>query len=124
MHAARGGTIPIDMAASPVFVGINGNVFCLDPATGEALWYVELKGADFVNVVVDGDVVLASTKGQIWCLDAATGSIRWHNELRGQGRGLATIATATASSPLSPLREKRRRDEEAAAAAATTAASS
>ena len=108
-----------------VFIGIGGKVVALIRASGEQVWTTPLKGADFVNVVVQNGVVLASCYGEIFCLDALTGSRLWHNPLKGFGVGLATIATeqtaATANAPL--LAARRRRDEQAAeaTAASTTA---
>jgi outer membrane protein assembly factor BamB len=101
-----------------IFIGIHGDVIALDRGTGEQLWKTNLKGGDFVNVLLDGDRVLAATKGEIFCLDAATGQVLWHNELPGAGWGVVTIATASgSSSPLPPIREKQRRDEAASTAA-------
>ncbi|MGA2865204.1 MAG: PQQ-binding-like beta-propeller repeat protein [Verrucomicrobiota bacterium] len=112
-----------------VFIGIKGSVVALNRATGEQVWATHLKGSDFVNVVVENEIVLASCCGEIFCLDPLTGNERWHNPLKGFGRGLATIATEdnlrSGNAPV--LAEKRRRDEQgaaSAAAASTTAASS
>jgi len=112
-----------------VFIGIKGSVVALNRATGEQVWATHLKGSDFVNVVVENEIVLASCCGEIFCLDPLTGNARWHNPLKGFGRGLATIATEDKlrSGNALVLAEKRRRDEQAAASAAaasTTAASS
>ena len=111
-----------------VFIGIKGSVIALNRFTGQQVWTTRLKGSDFVNVVLHGEVVLASCYGEIFCLNALTGQGLWRNPLKGFGTGLATIAAepggAGANEPV--LAEKRRRDEEAAsagAAAATTAAS-
>jgi outer membrane protein assembly factor BamB len=105
------------MKSSAIFVGIRGNVIALDRTTGQELWCAELKGADFVTVLLDGDRVLAATKGEMFCLDPHTGEQLWHNRLAGQGRGLVTIAGAGGSSnPMPPFREKQRRDEAAQAA--------
>ena len=106
-----------------IYLGIRGAVLALNPATGVQIWVRKLKGAEFVNVVLDGNNLLAATRGELFCLDPESGSIRWHNPLKGYGWGLVAIATANA--PGNPLlaAEKRRQDEEAAAAASTTAAS-
>ena len=93
-----------------IFVGIKGNVIALDRTTGEAVWMTELKGADFVNVVMDDDNLYATTKGEIFCLDPNTGGLRWHNRLNGMGWGLATIATASSGQAVA-IAEKRRRDQ-------------
>jgi putative pyrroloquinoline-quinone binding quinoprotein len=106
-----------------VFIGIKGSVVALNRATGEQVWATRLKGLNFVNVVLQGEVVLASCDGEIFCLDPLTGTARWHNPLKGFGMGLATIATETnlGSGTATVLAEKLRHDEQAAASA--TAAS-
>jgi outer membrane protein assembly factor BamB len=90
----------------------------LDRETGQQLWTAKLKGADFVNIHLDNDRVIAATKGEVFCLDAATGQVLWHNALPGEGWGLVTIATASSpSNSLPSFREKQRRDEDTAVAA-------
>jgi outer membrane protein assembly factor BamB len=111
-----------------VFIGIKGSVLALDRGTGRQVWATPLKGADFVNVLLEDGAVLASCCGEIFCLDPLTGNTLWHNPLKGFGRGLATIATEhnPGTGNAAVLAEKRRRDEAAAAssAAAVTAATS
>ena len=107
-----------------IYVGIRGTVLALDRSSGTEMWRADLKRADFVNIVLDGDRVLAATKGELFCLDSTTGKILWNNELRGLGRGLMTVATA--NSPFGsvvPNVGKKRRDDEAAAGAAVAASS-
>jgi outer membrane protein assembly factor BamB len=106
------------MTSSKIYVGVNGNVLSLDRATGEALWCTELKGSDFVNLLVDCDRIIATTKGEVFCLDAATGEEIWHNKLPGQGWGLVSIATENGATAVAPNREKQRQEEQAAAGAA------
>ncbi|MGE5322196.1 MAG: hypothetical protein ACM3SW_05015 [Actinomycetota bacterium] len=36
-----------------VFIGIRGSVFCLHRDTGATLWSTQLKGSEFVNLMVD-----------------------------------------------------------------------
>ena len=107
-----------------VFIGIKGSVIALNRGTGEQVWVTHLKGAGFVNVVLEHEAVLASCYGEIFCLDPLTGDGLWHNPLKGFGLGLATIATEhTREGSLAPvLAEKRRRDEEAAAASTAAVA--
>jgi len=109
--------------AQLVFIGIKGSVVALNRATGQQVWATHLRGADFVNVVLQDGAVLASCHGEVFSLDPLTGIGMWHNPLKGFGTGLATIATEQApgsgSAPL--LAEKRRRDEAAAASAAVAA---
>lgn len=101
-----------------VFIGIKGSVIALNRTTGEQVWVTPLKGGDFVNIVVQGDRVLASCSGEIFCLDSRTGEGLWHNPLKGFGMGLAVIATdgnlERGNAPI--LAEKRGRDVRAATA--------
>lgn len=109
------------MASSSIFIGIHGNVFCLDRNTGQEIWSASLKSTNFVTLLVDGDLVIAACKGEVYGIEKATGKLLWHNEMRGQGFGLASIATDTgASNPVSSAEELRR--QQAAAAAASSAA--
>jgi len=104
--------------ANALFVGTRGTVVAVDRATGETLWSSELKGSDFVDVmIVDGDVYAAS-KGRLYRLDPSSGDVLWRNDLPGMGWGIVSIA----GSHSAPAAEKARRD--AAAAAATTTAAS
>ena len=103
-----------------IYLGVKGSVVALDRDTGQQLWSVNLKGGDFVNVHLDGDRLIATTKGEIFCLDARSGVHVWHNSLPGLGLGLVTVATSSGSSPVSPFQEKRRRDAAAAEAASTS----
>lgn len=105
-----------------VFVGIKGSVIALDRATGQQVWATHLKGSDFVNVVLDDDVILATTYGEIFCLNAANGTGLWHNKLKGLGMGLSTIATSAGSATggtlmgnAEAIREEERRRRAAAA---------
>jgi outer membrane protein assembly factor BamB len=41
-----------------IYIGIRGTVVALDRASGAEIWRADLKGSDFVNVVLDGDRVL------------------------------------------------------------------
>ncbi len=103
-----------------VFVGIKGSVIALNRATGQQVWATHLKGTEFVNVVLEDRVVIASCVGEIFCLEAATGNGIWQNPLKGYGRGLASIATERNPGSGNALvrAEQQRRDEAAAAAAA------
>lgn len=105
-----------------IYLGIKGSVIAMDSASGEILWTVHLKGSDFVNVVLDGENLYATTQGEIFCLDARTGEGRWHNQLKGFGWGLVSIAgEGIAAAPsLLQAEEKRRRDERSSESAANT----
>ena len=108
-----------------VFVGIGRSVVALDRTTGEQVWATRLKGYDFVNVVLDGERLFATSVGEITCLNPFTGKVLWNNPRKGFGTGLATIATApnAQSGNVPVLAEKRRRDEAAASGAVVAATS-
>ena len=101
-----------------VFVGIGRSVVALNQTTGELVWASKLKGYDFVNVVLDGERLLATSCGEIFCLDPLTGELLWHNPLKGFGIGLATIATVqgAGSGAMTVMAEKQRRGQAAATA--------
>ena len=106
-----------------VFVGIKGSVVALNRATGQQVWVTHLKGYDFVNVILDDEVILASCYGEVFCLDPLTGEGLWHNPLKGFGRGLATMATERNPGPSVAVgsAQKHRSDEAASAAGASAA---
>lgn len=104
--------------SAPLYIGTHGNVIAVDRTTGDTLWKTELKGSEFVDVmIVDGDLIAAS-KGRVYRLDAATGEILWRNDLPGMGWGIVSIAGSHSGAAA----EKFRRDRDAAAA--TVAATS
>lgn len=104
------------MAVNAIYLGIKGAVIALNRATGEEIWREELKGSDFVNVILDGNQLYATTQGEIFCLDISTGELLWQNNLPGMGWGLISIATPSGSQVLS-AQEKHMRDATAASAA-------
>lgn len=107
-----------------VYVGIGGCVVALNSQTGDQVWSTRLKGGEFVNTLLVGDYIYATTRGEIFCLNARTGEGIWHNRLKGYGTGLATLAVPGAtSSPTAAMAERRMRDQQEAAAAAATTAS-
>ncbi len=109
-----------------VYIGIKGSVLALNRVTGRQAWGTHLKGSDFVNVVLQDDVLLASCYGEVFCLDPLTGNVLWHNPLKGLGIGLATIAAEHSQGSATGLllAEKRRRDQQASSAAASTTTTS
>ena len=112
-HTGRGTRA---VTESLVYVGIKGTVLALDRRTGVAVWQTPLKGSQFVNVVFDGDCVLATARGEVYCLDPLTGQIRWNNPLTGMGWGLITIA----GSSIVPMAEQQSQDAQAASAASSS----
>jgi hypothetical protein len=105
--------------AEIVHIGIRGTAIALDRASGAEIWRTPLKGAGFVNLVLDGGCLIATTKGEVFCLDPLSGQILWNNPMRGMGLGLATVATPAASSQ-AIMAELIQQQERAAAAAAAT----
>ena len=100
-----------------VFVGTKGTVIAVDRASGETLWSTELKGAEFVDLmVVDGDLFAAS-KGRLYRLETTSGHILWRNDLPGMGWNIVSIAGGQAGAAV----EKRKKDQAAATAAGVAA---
>jgi outer membrane protein assembly factor BamB len=108
-----------------IYLGIKGSVIAVDAADGREVWAQKLKGSDFVNVVLDGNDLFATTHGEVFCLAPRTGKLRWHNPLKGYGWGLVSIAGAGVSeNTLLLLAEKRRQEEDSATATSNSAAAS
>ena len=98
---------------SLMYLGVKGSVVALDRRTGVEAWRTELKGSDFVNVVLDDSALYATARGEVYCLDPLTGRIRWNNPLKGMGWGLITIAGES----IVPMAQHRAAQAAAAAAA-------
>ena len=115
------------MAASKIiYLGIKGTVIALDSSSGAQIWATSLVGSEFVNVVLDGDNLYATTHGEIFCLDPIDGKNRWHNKLKGFGYGLCSVAseTITPGNLLNLFAEFKRQRDAAAAASAQSASQS
>jgi len=102
-----------------LFLGIKGTALAVDRATGQEVWRTTLKGSEYVNVVLDGGELYASSRGEIYRLDPSSGAILWRNELPGLGWGLISIGSV-GSQQFGLLAEKKRHDDAAAAAATGT----
>jgi outer membrane protein assembly factor BamB len=107
-----------------IYLGVKGSVVAVNSETGVPVWSTVLKGAEFVNVVLDGNNLFATMRGEIFCLDPQGGGIRWHNPLKGYGLGLITIAGEGIPQGAVLGAEKIRRDQQQAAAAASSGAGS
>ena len=89
------------MAKDILYIGSNGHVAAIDPATGNEIWRTRLGGGIF-SVTASQDVcvlehdgrVFAGSKGHLFCLDAASGQIQWENQLSGLGHNDVTLAIA------------------------------
>ncbi len=71
-----------------LIIGMKGCVLGIDKATGERVWETHLKSSAFVNVYVEPDRIVASTRGEMWCLEPDSGRIIWHNRMKGMGYGM------------------------------------
>jgi len=81
----------------PIYIGIKGAVLALDRDSGQIVWRTELKGTDFVNVMVEGGDLFAASRGELYRLNPATGDIMWRNTLPGLGWGIVTAAASTSA---------------------------
>jgi outer membrane protein assembly factor BamB len=104
-----------------IYLGVRGYVVALERNNGQEIWRTALKGYDFVNLVIDGNDLLATARGEIFCLDRATGQVRWNNPLRGMGYGIICIASPNAQAALAA--ESHSRAQAAAAHSSTTVTS-
>ena len=79
-----------------LYLGCNGTVSALDPASGQEVWRTKLEtdgvgifgGAaryQDVNVIEDDGIVVAGVNGYGVGLDAQSGTVLWQNELKGMG---------------------------------------
>ncbi|HST59007.1 MAG TPA: PQQ-binding-like beta-propeller repeat protein [Longimicrobium sp.] len=83
-----------------LYIGSNGHVAAVDPATGEEAWRTALAGSGFfastgsqdVTVIQHENRVFAGCYGHLFCLDAATGQIIWQNGLKGLGYNDVTLS--------------------------------
>jgi len=107
------------MATNLAFFGIKGTVVALARKTGTQVWTAKLKGGEFVNLLLEGDNLYATTRGEIFCLNPETGTVRWHNPMKGLGTGLVSICAGEGlcTNPVILAAEGKRRDDEAAAVA-------
>jgi outer membrane protein assembly factor BamB len=78
-----------------LFVGIRDQVIALDPKDGSEMWRTKVAGGmgGFVNVMWDGETVIAASNGEVYRLDPRSGEIVWHNKLKGLGLGFVTLAS-------------------------------
>ncbi len=84
-----------------LYLGCNGIVCALDPASGREIWRTQLTtgiglfgGAarwEDVNVIEDGGIVIAGANGYVFGLDARNGQMLWQNELKGMGYNDVTM---------------------------------
>jgi outer membrane protein assembly factor BamB len=104
-----------------IFVGVKNSVVALDDKSGTEVWHAKLRSSDFVNVLWDGEALIAANSGEVWRLDPKSGAVIWHNGLKGLGRGLISLASTRrpiSSTDADLLSEKRRREQGAAPATA------
>lgn len=78
-----------------LFVGIKDVVVAVDPRDGSEIWRSKIAGAmdGFVNVMWDGEMLIAASAGEVYRLDPKTGAIMWHNKFKGLGLGVVTVAS-------------------------------
>jgi outer membrane protein assembly factor BamB len=102
-----------------LFIGIGNVVLALDPKDGSELWRTKLKSAGFVNVMWDGELLLAASGGEVFRIDPQHGAIIWQNKLKGLGMGIVTFASSRQPGNAGgvPGAEQSRRNAAAAGAA-------
>lgn len=78
---------------SHLYLGIKGNVVCIDKQTGKKIWSTKLKGMSITNVYCDSNNIFAYANGHLFCLDQAFGKVQWENTLSGFGYGACIFAS-------------------------------
>ena len=104
-----------------IFIGIYNAVLCIDPKDGSELWRSKVKNAGFVNVMWDGDMLLASSGGELFRIDPRDGTLMWQNKLKGLGMGVVTMASTRqplSGTNVTPSEQARRNAASSAAAGA------
>ena len=82
-----------------LYIGTNGHVLAIDPASGVEMWRTKLMSGIFsataaqdVSVLDLGEKLFAGSNGHLFCLSAQTGEVLWHNELQGLGNNDVTLS--------------------------------
>ena len=105
---------------SNLYLGIKGQVVCIEKQTGRELWNTKLKGMSITNVYCDENKIYAYASGHLFCLDPDFGKILWKNTLTGYGYGSCIFATSDSKShqqTVSALHNQNQRDAQASQAA-------
>ena len=70
-----------------------GNLVCIDPAKGKAVWtYGEIGRSMSTVAVADGLLYVGETFGTIHCVNAETGEAHWTHEINGRIWGSTLVA--------------------------------
>ena len=86
--------------ATLLYLGTNGHVLALDPATGEKVWRQAVAPGLLGNVRADvcvlehAGTVYAGCHGEVSALDGRTGEVLWRNGLQGLGYNDVTLCIA------------------------------
>ena len=64
-----------------LFIGIKGTVLAVEPASGKVVWQSALHGKGFVNVLLQGGQLFATTHGEVFRLNPATGAVAWQTSV-------------------------------------------
>jgi outer membrane protein assembly factor BamB len=84
-----------------LFLGIKGQLVCLDKASGNKLWATKLKSTSGVtNLLFEDDKVFAYSGGHLFCVAAKDGKVLWENKLDGLGYGPCIIASENQNASL------------------------
>lgn len=88
------------MSSDILYIGTNGHVLAIDPATGYEIWRTALgrvfshPGHQDVCVLEHEGKVFAGCHGHLFRLDAASGESLWRNDLASLGHNDVTLAIA------------------------------
>lgn len=106
------------MESELLYIGCNGHVAAVDPASGHEIWRTELSDTAMVTAGEDvavlnhGAAVFAGCHGHLFCLEASTGALRWHNELNGMGWNDVSLSIAGKAAQITSTVEVHTEEEE------------
>lgn len=75
-----------------LYLGTNGHVAAIDPATGVEVWRVKLESHALVTLLVRGNMVFAGCRGILYGLHGQTGRVLWKNDLPRMSYGHICLA--------------------------------
>ncbi|MGB0217275.1 MAG: PQQ-binding-like beta-propeller repeat protein [Alteromonas oceani] len=102
-----------------LFLGIKGQLVCLDKASGDKLWATKLKSTSGVtNLLFEDDKVFAYSGGHLFCVAAKDGKVLWENKLDGLGYGPCIIASENQNASLIADQLQAQQAQQASAATA------
>ena len=82
-----------------VFTGFNRRVAAIHRLNGEIAWQWRApKGASYVSLLLENDILVVAVDGYMYGLDPRTGRELWFNPMKGFGTGVTSLVSANGNS--------------------------